>query len=90
MLHVLAAAICLIAALALMAGAIWTVVGPSRSAQGFGHAIQHPLEQYVDATRLGTDVMFGTADSPSTTQEGWSLIDRASRARRDGVRLAVR
>ena len=90
MLHLLAAAICLGAALALMAAAIWTVLGPWRATQGFGHAVQHPLEQYVAATRLGADVMFGTAKSTSVAQEGWSLIDRASRARRDGVRLAVK
>jgi hypothetical protein len=75
----------------LMAGAVWTVIAPSRGAQGFGHAVQHPLEQYVDANRLGTDVMLGTAmKRSSAVQEGWALIDRASRARRDGVRLAVR
>jgi hypothetical protein len=90
MLHLFAAALCLVAALTLMAGAIWTVIGPSRGAQGFGHTVRHPLEQYVEATRFGTDVMFSTASSLSGVQEGWSLIDRASRARRDGVRLAVR
>jgi hypothetical protein len=90
MFHVFAAALCLIAAMALMAGAIWRVMGPSRSAHGFGHAVQHPLEQYSDTTRLGTDVMFGTSNSRSAVQEGWSLIERASRARRDAVRFAVR
>jgi hypothetical protein len=89
MFHGLAVALFLSAALALVAGALWALLGSARSADGFGHAGQHPLEQYVGANRLATDIMFRTANSPSAVQEGWSLIDRTSRARR-AVRLAVR
>jgi len=89
MFHGLAVALLLTAVLALVAGALWVLLGSVRSADGFGHAVQHPLEQYVGANRLATDIMFGTANSPSAVQEGWSLIDRTSRARR-AVRLAAR
>jgi hypothetical protein len=85
MFHGLALALCLIAALALIAGAIRALLGTVHSANGFGHAVQHPLEQYAGANRF----MFGTANSPSAVQEGWSLIERTMRARR-AVRLAVR
>jgi hypothetical protein len=89
MFHGLAVALFLTAALVLVAGALWALLASARSAHGFGHAVQHPLEQYAGANRLATDIMFSTANSPSAVQEGWSLIDRTSRARR-AVRLAVR
>jgi hypothetical protein len=85
MFHGLAVALFLTAALVLVAGALWALLASARSAHGFGHAVQHPLEQYAGANRF----MFSTANSPSAVQEGWSLIDRTSRARR-AVRLAVR
>jgi hypothetical protein len=87
--HGLAVAICLIAALALIVGAIRALFTSTRAPSGFGHAVQHPLEQYVGSSRLATDIMFGTVDRPSAAQEGWSLIDRTLRAKR-AVRLAVR
>jgi hypothetical protein len=89
MLHGLGLAVCLIAALALFAGAIRVLLANLGSASGFGHAVQRPIEQYLGANRLAMDIMFGTADTPRAAQEGWSLIDRSSRARR-AVRLAVR
>jgi hypothetical protein len=82
--HGLAVAICLIAALALMASAIRALITNARGSSGFGHAVQHPLEQYV-----GTDIMFGTVDSSSAAQQGWSLINRSLRAKR-AVRIAAR
>jgi hypothetical protein len=87
--HGLAVAICLIAALALMAGAIRALVTNARGSSGFGHAVQYPLEQYVGVSRLATDIMFRTVDSSSAAQEGWSLINRTLRAKR-AVRIAVR
>lgn len=89
MYHVLAVAICLIAALALIAGAIRALFANMHATSGFGHAIAHPLEQHVCASRLSTDIMFGTVDSSIAAQEGWSLLDRTLRAKR-AVRIAVR
>lgn len=89
MYHGLAAAICLIAALVLITGAVRALVTTTRATGGFGHAVQHPLEQYVGASRLATDIMFGTAECSNAAQEGWSLINRSLRAKR-AVRLAVR
>jgi hypothetical protein len=87
--HGLAIAICLTAALALIAGAVRALFPNARSVSGFGHAVQHPLEQYVGASHLATDIIFGTVNSRSAAQKGWSLIDRTLRAKR-AVRLAVR
>jgi hypothetical protein len=92
MLHGLLLALFLIAALALVAGAIRLLFGPRsspRSGSRFGHAAQDTLEQYLGAGRYATDIMFSTSNSRSAAQEGWSLIDRSLRARR-AVRLAVR
>jgi hypothetical protein len=87
--HGLAVALCLIGALAMIAGAIRALFANMHATSGFGHAVQHPLEQYVGASRLATDIMFGTVNSAVAAQEGWSLIDRTLRAKR-AVRLAVR
>lgn len=89
MYHGLAAALCLIAALALIAGAIRALFANMHATNGFGHAVQHPLEHYVGANRLATGIMFGTVDSSIAAQKGWSLIDRALRAKR-AVRIAAR
>ena len=89
MYHGLAVAICLIAALALIAAATRGLVANMYPTSDFGRAVEPPLEQYVGASRLATDIMFGTVDSSIAAQEGWSLIDRTLRAKR-AVRLAVR
>ena len=89
MYHGLAVAVCLIAALVLIAGAIRVLFTNTRATSGLGHAVQHPLEQYVGASRLATDIMFGTVECSNAAQEGWSLINRSLRAKR-AVRLAVR
>ncbi len=89
MYHGLAVAICLIAALALIAGAIRGLFANMHATSGFGHAVQHSLEQYVGPSRLATHIMFGTVDSSIAAQEGWSLLDRTLQAKR-AVRLAVR
>jgi hypothetical protein len=87
--HGLAAAICLIAALVLITGAIRALFAPTRATSSFGQAVRHPLEQYVGANRLASDIMFRTAECSNAAQEGWSLIDRSLRAKR-AVRIAVR
>jgi len=92
MFHVLTLALYLMAALALIAGAIWALFDSkhfARSGTVFGRAARHTLEQCVGANRYATDIMFGTADSSSAARGGWALIDRSLRARR-AVRLDVR
>jgi hypothetical protein len=85
----LAAALCLIAALALIAGAMRALYGSAWGANRIGRAVQGPLDQCVGASRFAAEIMFGTANTASALQKGWSLIDRNNRARR-AVRLAVR
>jgi hypothetical protein len=80
------------AALALIAGAIWALFGSklfARSGTMFGHTARHTLDQCAGANRYAPGIKFGTADSSSTAQGGWALIDRTLRARR-AVRLDVR
>ena len=89
MYHGLVVALCLIAALALIAGAIRALFANMHATNGFGHAVRHPLEQYVGTSRLATDIMFGTVDSSIAAQKGWSLINRTLRAKR-AVRIAAR
>jgi len=84
-----AIALCLIAAFAMIAGAIRSLYGSARGANRIGRAVQRPLEHCVGASRFAVQIMFGTANTPSALQKGWSLIDRTNRARR-AVRLAVR
>jgi hypothetical protein len=91
MFHSLVLAVFLLAALALAVGFLGALFGTRRLARSgdlFRHAVQHTFEQYVGG-RYGTDVMFGTTNSPSAAQGGWSLIDRNLRAKR-AVRFAVR
>jgi hypothetical protein len=93
MLHNFALALCSIAALAVVAEAIRAIFGAkhaTHSTSAFGHAVQHPLEQYLAAERYRMDNKSGSAYSLCPAQEdGWLLIERTLRARR-GVRLAVR
>jgi hypothetical protein len=84
-----AVALCLIAALAMIAGAIRALYGSGRGANRIGRAVQRPLEHFFGASRFAAEIMFGTANTPSALQKGWSLIERTNRARR-AVRLAVR
>jgi hypothetical protein len=84
-----AVALCLLAALTMIGGAIRALYGSARGASRIGLVAQSPLERCMGASRFAAGIMFGTANTPSAVQKGWSLIDRTSRARR-AVRLAVR
>lgn len=92
MSHLPVLALCLIVALAALGGAARALFASKQHSYiGIlsGHAAQHPLEQYLGSRRYATAVVFSTATSPGAAQEGWSLIHRTGRARRD-VRLAAR
>jgi hypothetical protein len=82
-------ALCLIAALAMIAGAVRAWYGSARGTNRIGRAVQRPLERCVGVSRFAAEIMFGTANTPSALQKGWALIDRTNRARR-AVRIAVR
>jgi len=88
--HGVAIALCLIALLALMAGAARMLFGSKLSPRArpmVGHTAL--LGDDFGVNRGAADIMFGTANSPSALQEGWSLIKRSVRAR-SAVRLSVR
>jgi hypothetical protein len=91
MIHNVILVLCIGAALAVLFAALWTMIGNKVDPHGgvfSGHGFSHPLHQYLWGRRPSTGVVVKTS-SERSLPGGWSLIQRAMRAKRD-IRLAAR
>jgi hypothetical protein len=91
MIHNVSLALCIAASLAVLWIARWTLSGNRiDTSDGIfsGHALSHAFDQFLGARRHAVRVVVRTPNERSLPG-GWSLIDRAMRARRD-IRLAAR
>lgn len=91
MIHNVILSLCIAAALAALAVAVWTLVGSKIDSDWrlfSGHALSHSFNQFVGSRRNSADVVMRTPGARSLPG-GWLLIHRAMRARRD-IRLRTR
>ena len=91
MIHNVSLALCIAASLAVLWVALRTLSGNKfDTSHGIfsGDALSHAFDQFFGARRHSVRVVVRTL-SERSLPGGWSLIDRAMRARRD-IRLAAR